>query len=936
MTFSSASADPARFEEPVALVRAVSHAYGKVRALDGLDVEIPAGCMVGLIGPDGVGKSTLMGLIAGSKRIQTGNVRVLGGDMNDTNHREGVCPRIAFMPQGLGKNLYFELSVFENIDFFARLFGVSDAEREPRIKDLLNATGLGPFPDRPAGKLSGGMKQKVGLCGALIHDPDLLILDEPTTGVDPLSRQQFWNLIDHIREQRPGMSVLVSTAYMDEAQRFDWTIAMDGGRVIATGTPAQLMERTGTKNLEEAFVSLLPGAAEGGRRALVIPPRVDPGGEPAIEATDLTKRFGSFTAVNRVSFTIGRGEIFGFLGSNGCGKSTTMKMLTGLLPVTEGEAKLFGELVDADDLATRKRVGYMSQAFSLYGELSVRQNLDLHAKIFDLPRDRAGARILEQVDRFGLRSHLDTPSEDLPLGLKQRLSLAVAVLHEPDMLLLDEPTSGVDPVARDEFWELLIDLSRRQGVTIFVSTHFMNEALRCDRISLMHAGTVLACDTPARLMAERNTDDLETAFIAFIADAETARQKLAGTPPPATAAKVEVKEGVSAQIASPAGGAVHSTKSGLSLGRLLAYSRREAQEIERDPVRLLFAFLGSALMMLAFGFGITMDVENIRFAYLDLDQSPESRAYLSAFEGSRYFILHPPAQTPDELQRRLKSHEIEVALEVQPNFGRNVQKGNAGEVTAWVDGAPTNRAESVRQNVLGVHDNFLQEQVRKSPVRFPGQPAVELQTRFAYNPAFESIYAIVPSVPAILLILIPAILMAVSIVREKELGSIINFYVTPTRRLEFLVGKQLPYIVIGMINYAVLLLMAVVVFGVPLKGSGWMLTLCTLLYVTATTALGMLVATFTSSQVAAVFITAILTILPTTQFSGLLQPVSTLDGGARVFGTLWPTSYYIHASVGAFTKGLGADGLLTDALALAAFIPVLIGLGVAGLPRQEA
>src|SRR5262245_17149559 len=603
MATSSRSADPIQVDESVASVRGVSHAYAAAHALDGLDVEVPVGCMVGLIGPDGVGKSTLMGLIAGSKRIQSGEVRVLGGDMNDATHREAVCPRIAYMPQGLGKNLYFELSVFENIDFFARLFGVTDAEREPRIKALLNATGLGPFPDRPAGKLSGGMKQKVGLCGALIHDPDLLILDEPTTGVDPLSRQQFWNLIDHIREERPGMSVLVSTAYMDEAQRFDWTIAMDAGRVIATGTPAQLMERTGTNNLEEAFVALLPGAEEGGRRALEIPPRVDPGGEPAIQATDLTKRFGSFTAVNRVSFAIGRGEIFGFLGSNGCGKSTTMKMLTGLLPATEGQARLFGDPVDADDLATRKRVGYMSQAFSLYGELTVRQNLDLHAKIFDLPRDRADARIVEQVDRFGLRSHLETPSEDLPLGLKQRLSLAVAVLHEPDMLLLDEPTSGVDPVARDEFWELLIDLSRREGVTIFVSTHFMNEALRCDRISLMHAGTVLACDTPARLMAERDTDDLETAFIGFIADAETARQKLAGTPPPATDAEVDGKPAVSAMatpIAPPAGAPAHPTRSGLSLGRMLAYSRREAQEIERDPVRLLFAFLGSALMMLAF------------------------------------------------------------------------------------------------------------------------------------------------------------------------------------------------------------------------------------------------------------------------------------------------------------------------------------------------
>ena len=332
----------------------------------------------------------------------------------------------------------------------------------------------------------------------------------------------------------------------------------------------------------------------------------------------------------------------------------------------------------------------MSQAFSLYGELTVRQNLDLHARIFNLPRDRAHARIDELVDRFGLRSHLDAPSEELPLGLKQRLSLAVAVLHEPDMLLLDEPTSGVDPVARDEFWELLIDLSRRQGVTIFVSTHFMNEALRCDRISLMHAGTVLACDTPARLMAERNTDDLESAFIGFIADAEAARQEQAGNTAPRQ--REAGRQGGRDRDGNPDGVSssdtlAHPTRSGLSLGRMLAYSRREAQEIERDPVRLLFAFLGSALMMLAFGFGITTDVENIRFAYLDLDQSPASRSYLATFEGSRYFVRHAPAQTQEELQLRLKSHEIEVALEVEPDFGRNLGKGDVGEITAWVDGA---------------------------------------------------------------------------------------------------------------------------------------------------------------------------------------------------------------------------------------------------------
>src|SRR6516165_12548639 len=499
MATPSTSADLLHVDESVVLVRGVSHLYGTTHALDGLDIEIPSGCMVGLIGPDGVGKSTLMGLIAGSKRIQTGQVHVLGGDMNDAAHREAVCPRIAYMPQGLGKNLYFELSVFENIDFFARLFGVSDAEREPRVKELLEATGLGPFPDRPAGKLSGGMKQKVGLCGALIHDPDLLILDEPTTGVDPLSRQQFWSLIDNIRAQRPGMSVLVSTAYMDEAQGFDWTIAMDAGRVIATGSPGELMERTGAANLEDAFVALLPGAEPGGRRALEIPPRVDSGGEPAIQATDLTKRFGSFTAVNRVNFAIGRGEIFGFLGSNGCGKSTTMKMLTGLLPATEGWAKLFGRPMGSNDMEMRRNVGYMTQAFSLYGELTVGQNLELHAQLYHLPADKIEGRLKELLQRYDLAAVADAKPESLPLGIKQRLQLAVAVLHEPAILILDEPTSGVDPIARDAFWRTLINLSRDDGVTIFLSTHFMNEAERCDRISLMHAGKVLAVGVPLDL-----------------------------------------------------------------------------------------------------------------------------------------------------------------------------------------------------------------------------------------------------------------------------------------------------------------------------------------------------------------------------------------------------------------------------------------------------
>src|SRR6516162_5910553 len=391
---ATAVAPPPSDIKPVASIRDVTHHYGKVLALDRISLDIPSGIMVGVIGPDGIGKSTLLALLARSKKVQEGRVDALDGDMRQVRHRRAVCPRIAYMPQGLGKNLYLELSVYDNVDFMAQLFGLLPSERPSRVKELLDATGLGPFPDRPAGKLSGGMKQKVGLCGALVHEPDLLILDEPTTGVDPLSRRQFWTLIDNIRKQRPGMSVVVSTAYMEEAQQWDWIVAMDAGKVLATGTPAELMERTGSTDLDHCFISLLPEEKRKGHVELVIPPRPKSDKpEIAIEAHGLTMRFGNFTAVDHVSMEIECGEIFGFLGSNGCGKSTTMKMLTGLLPPTEGTATLFGSSVEAGSMEVRKNLGYMSQAFSLYNELTVRQNLELHAQLYHLPVDKAQARI---------------------------------------------------------------------------------------------------------------------------------------------------------------------------------------------------------------------------------------------------------------------------------------------------------------------------------------------------------------------------------------------------------------------------------------------------------------------------------------------------------------------------------------------------------------
>ncbi|HBY4620113.1 TPA: ABC transporter ATP-binding protein/permease, partial [Klebsiella pneumoniae] len=793
---------------PVALLEHVGQQFGATIALRDISLAIPARRMVGLIGPDGVGKSSLLSLIAGARTIEQGNVMVLGGDMRDVHHRREVCPKIAWMPQGLGKNLYHTLSVYENVDFFARLFGHDKAERELRINELLQSTGLAPFRDRPAGKLSGGMKQKLGLCCALIHDPQLLILDEPTTGVDPLSRAQFWELIDSIRQRQPAMSVLVATAYMEEAERFDWLVAMNAGEVLATGSAAELKAQTGSQTLEQAFIALLPEAQRQAHRAVVIPPRDSREEEIAIEARGLTMRFGNFVAVDHVNFRIARGEIFGFLGSNGCGKSTTMKMLTGLLPASEGEAWLFGQPVDPKDIATRQRVGYMSQAFSLYSELTVRQNLELHARLFHIPDGEIPGRVAEMCERFMLTEVEDALPADLPLGIRQRLSLAVAVIHRPEMLILDEPTSGVDPVARDMFWQLMVDLARQDQVTIFISTHFMNEAERCDRISLMHAGKVLASDTPQALVEQRGSNSLEEAFIAWLKEAQPSSP---------------VPEEPTSAVASYSR---HTTpRQAFSLRRLFSYSRREALELRRDPVRSTLALLGTVILMFIMGYGISMDVEDLRFAVLDRDQTLSSQGWSQNLAGSRYFIEQAPLHSYDELDRRMRDGELAVAIEIPPNFGRDIARGTPVQIGVWVDGAMPNRAETVRGYVQAMHLAWLQEMAGRQSSPRRDTSLISIETRYRYNPDVKSLPAIVPAVIPLLLMMIPAMLSALSVVREKELGSIINLYVTPTTRSEFLLGKQLPYIVLGMFNFFLLCALSVFVFGVAHKGSFLTLTL---------------------------------------------------------------------------------------------------------------
>ncbi|MBK5934792.1 ribosome-dependent ATPase [Rhodovulum imhoffii] len=896
-------------------LRRVSHRYGPIQALEDVSLTLPAGQMVGLIGPDGVGKSTLLGLIAGVRKIQHGYVAVLGGDMADPAHRATAYPRIAYMPQGLGRNLYPTLSVRENVDFFGRLFGQGARERAGRIAELLDSTGLGPFAERPAGKLSGGMKQKLSLCCALIHDPDLLILDEPTTGVDPLSRRQFWELIARIRTRRPGMTVITATAYMSEAEGFDHLVAMDAGRVLATGTPGELKSRTGCATLEDAFVALLPREKRAGHRKVVLPPRDRTDRAIAIEADGLTMRFGDFTAVDHVSFRIERGEIFGFLGSNGCGKTTTMKMLTGLLTPSEGHAHLFGQEVDTADLTIRGRVGYMSQSFSLYSELSVRQNLSLHAQLFQLSPARQRARVAELLERFDLADVASARPESLPLGLRQRLQLAVAVLHEPEMLILDEPTSGVDPVARDAFWELLIALSRQDGVTIFISTHFMNEAARCDRISFMHAGRVLAVGTPQELCDMRGAGTLEDAFIAYLEDA--GGQEDTGTP-------------------SPPQGVVPGASGWLSPRRIWAFARREAVELLRDRIRLAFALLGPMVLMLAVGFGISFDVKNLTYAALDQDQSAESRAFLRQLSSSTYFAEKPPMENLAAIDRRLRAGDITLAVVIAPGFGHDLLSGERPEVAAWLDGSNTVRAETARGYVEAAFLSYLAELSRGESGTTPVLSSARVVPRFRYNQSFESAYAIPPGVLMMMLIMIPTMLTALGIVREKEMGSITNLYAAPVRKLEFLLGKQAPYILLAMVSFVLLLAMLLEVFGLRIQGSLGALVGGAVLYVTAATGFGLVISSFVRSQIAAIFASSIIVMIPTVNFSGMLYPVSTLDRGTRLIGEAFPPLYFQRISTGVFNKGLPFEALYPNHLALAGFCVLFWVLAVVLLKKQEA
>ena len=558
----------------------------KVTALQSVDMLARSGMITGLIGPDGSGKTTLMRLLTGLLAPDTGRVTVLGRDA--TNEALIVQASVGYMPQRFG--LYEDLTVSENLNLYADLQGVPEKARTERFEELLHMTGLGPFVSRLSGRLSGGMKQKLGLACTLVRSPELLLLDEPTVGVDPVSRRELWSIIFRLVRDE-GMSVLLSTAYLDEAERCDEVIMLYEGQLMGQGPPDKFstvmkgrtysVQAPGMKNrilqeklfraagvtdavvqgdtvrlvmeneekpetarmfpaepnifiqpvqprFEDGFIALLrqrrPAGTDKTEEQTALRNKDTTPGNPVIEVNKVQRRFGEFYAVRDITFSVKKGEVFGLLGANGAGKSTTFRMLCGLLPPSAGSLSVAGYDLRRAPAAARAHIGYMSQKFSLYGNLSVTENLLFFSSVYGLTGRNRQERIAWSIDQFEFSDIADMPSRDLSLGHKQRLAMACALMHDPDILFLDEPTSGVDPLARREFWHRINSLAEK-GVTIMVTTHFMEEAEYCDSLAIMAAGEILALGTPAEIKAKARTaghpePTMEDAFISLIEDAQ--------------------------------------------------------------------------------------------------------------------------------------------------------------------------------------------------------------------------------------------------------------------------------------------------------------------------------------------------------------------------------------------------------------------------------
>ncbi len=954
-------------EAPVLVARGVRKTFRRgvaevVTALDGVSLEARRGTLTALVGPDASGKTTLIRLAAGLMTADAGELKVAGIDV--AADPQQVQDSIGYMPQRFG--LYEDLTVRENMNLYADLHGVTAAERAERYPRLFEMTALGPFTERLAGRLSGGMKQKLGLACTLVRLPELLLLDEPTVGVDPLSRRELWDIILHlVREQ--GLTVLLSTSYLDEAERCGHVVVLHQGKVLAQGPPSDvsklaegrtfLLEPPAGQKARELQARLLADPAvvdavpEGGRVRLVtkdngeqfpslrpspVSPRFEDGfmillrqrtdspslppeqgtptptpqpptnnpppttPETVVQVHDLVRQFGSFTAVDHVSFEVRRGEIFGLLGPNGAGKTTTFRMLCGLLPATSGTLRVAGVDLREARAEARQRIGYVAQKFSLYGQLSVAQNLDFFGSAYGLQGRCRDERVAWALREFELAPLASLAAGQLPGGYKQRLAMAAALLHEPEILFLDEPTSGADPLARREFWQRITLLAER-GVTVIVTTHFMEEAEYCDRIVIQDAGRVLTQGTPAEVRGHSPT--MEEAFVAIVekarSEGKTSEKDEGGRlKDEKKAAAADSSIPPSSLILQPSSARFHPSPMA-KVRRIWALVRKETLQIVRDPSSIAIGIVLPVILILLFGYGLSLDVMNIPIAVVLEDPSPDAAELAAGFQLSPYFDarLITSFRQAEEL---LLAEKVDGIVRLRPDFARQLALGN-GEVQILVHGTDANYARLIQAYAQGAVAQWAARQTSEGKAVIGGP--VGVRDRLWFNEANESRYFLVPGLIVLIMTLIGALLTALVMAREWERGTLEALFVSPVRIDEILLGKTIPYFALGMIGLGLCLLSAKFLFHVPFRGSVGVLVGVSMLYLLVALGIGLLISSALKSQFVASQVTLLVTFLPAVMLSGFLFDLRSMPAAVRAITYVLPARYYVALLQTVFLAG---------------------------------
>ena len=915
-------------------------AVGAVPALQDVSFTVSKGEVFGLIGPDGAGKTSMFRILNTLLLPDEGTATVDGFDV--VRQATAIRQRVGYMPGRF--SLYQDLTVEENLKFFATLFGTTIDEGYDSIRAIYSQ--IERFSNRKAGALSGGMKQKLALSCALVHSPSVLFLDEPTTGVDPVSRKELWEMLAMLKERE--MTIVASTPYLDEVRRCDRVAFLSEGRVQGIDTPEVILEQfreifnppplkahamaptpypfreegsAGAAGENQSF-SPSEGAGDGVSNQSISTSEGAGDGRPLGNGTEeavisvehLVKSFGSFNAVDDISLKVWRGEIFGFLGANGAGKTTAMRMLTGLSQPTSGRGHVAGFDISAEHEQIKRHIGYMSQKFSLYEDLSIKENIRLFAGIYGMTPSQMRAERDALLHRLGLEDRGDDLVKSLPLGWKQRLAFSVSIIHHPEIVFLDEPTGGVDPATRRQFWELIYDAAAR-GITVFVTTHYMDEAEYCDRVSIMVDGRISAMGTPEELKQQFGQPDIDHVFT-HLARQESAtgrsrgRENGVAEPTPASS---EREKGVGAG-------------SQFRVGSFLSFVIKEARHILRDKRTMLILFGMPIVLMLLFGFAITNEVRNVRTVVVSAHMSPLTQRAIDRLAASEYFTITATVGTPAEAERLIRHQKADMGL-IPSAPSQKQSSGHTWQL--MVDGSDPNMAQqwtAYAQSILSA-ESMGTERGLAAETTASGRLAMVNQ-KMLYNPQMKSAYNFVPAIMGMLLMLICAMMTSISIVREKERGTMEVLLVSPVRPLMIIVAKAVPYLVLAFAILVAILFMARFVLEVPLAGSLVWIVLVSTLYIVLALSLGLLISNVASSQLMALLLSAMVLLMPIVMLSGMLFPIESMPDILQWVSAVVPPRYYIEAMRKLMIMGVSIGEVGREVAVLALMTAVLLAVAL--------